>query len=98
MPPGTRTEAHGAFSALQTGLEGQGGLLAQSLLPAELWSFNIGTGTNAPAITYAVNGKQYVAVLVGSRQPNNVIPQAPNAQNAPACHQRAYHMPFGHLL
>jgi alcohol dehydrogenase (cytochrome c) len=33
----------------------------------ELWSFNVGTGINAPAITYAVNGKQYVAVLVGSR-------------------------------
>jgi acetamidase/formamidase len=29
----------------------------------ELWSFNVGTGINAPAITYAVNGKQYVAVL-----------------------------------
>jgi hypothetical protein len=40
-----------------------------------------GTGINAPAITYAVNGKQYVAVLVGSRQPNNVIPQAPELKN-----------------
>jgi alcohol dehydrogenase (cytochrome c) len=47
----------------------------------ELWSFNVGTGINAPAITYAVNGKQYVAVLVGSRQPNNVIPQAPELKN-----------------
>jgi hypothetical protein len=42
-----------------------------------LWSFNVGTGINAPAISYAVNGKQYVAVLVGSRQPQNIIPQAP---------------------
>ena len=32
----------------------------------ELWSFNIGTGINAPPITYSVNGKQYVAVLAGS--------------------------------
>jgi alcohol dehydrogenase (cytochrome c) len=47
----------------------------------ELWSFNVGTGINAPPITYAVNGKQYVAVLVGSRQPNNVIPQAPELKN-----------------
>ena len=47
----------------------------------ELWSFNVGTGINAPAITYAVNGKQYVAVLVGSRQPNNIIPQAPELKN-----------------
>jgi alcohol dehydrogenase (cytochrome c) len=47
----------------------------------ELWSFNVGTGINAPAITYAVNGKQYVAVLAGSRQPNNIIPQAPELKN-----------------
>ena len=32
----------------------------------EVWSFNIGTGINAPLITYAVNGKQYIAVLAGS--------------------------------
>jgi hypothetical protein len=31
--------------------------------------------------TYAANGKQYVAVLVGSRQPNNIIPQAPELKN-----------------
>jgi alcohol dehydrogenase (cytochrome c) len=43
----------------------------------QLWSFNLGTGINAPAMTYAVNGKQYVAVLVGSRQPANVIGQHP---------------------
>jgi hypothetical protein len=30
---------------------------------------------------YAVNDKQYVAVLVGSRQPNNIIPQAPELEN-----------------
>ena len=35
----------------------------------EAWSFSVGTGINAPAVTYAVNGKQYVAVLAGSRQP-----------------------------
>jgi alcohol dehydrogenase (cytochrome c) len=47
----------------------------------ELWSFNVGTGINAPAISYTVNGKQYVAVLVGSRQPQNIIPQAPELKN-----------------
>jgi alcohol dehydrogenase (cytochrome c) len=47
----------------------------------ELWSFNVGTGINAPPITYAVNGKQYVAVLVGSRQPQNIIPLAPELKN-----------------
>ena len=47
----------------------------------ELWSFNIGTGINAPPITYAVNGKQYVAVLVGSRQALNVWQHAPELKN-----------------
>ena len=47
----------------------------------ELWSFNVGTGINAPPITYSVNGKQYVAVLVGSRQPTNIIPLAPELRN-----------------
>ena len=37
----------------------------------------MGTGINAPAVTYAVNGKQYVAVLVGSRQALNVWQHAP---------------------
>ena len=32
---------------------------------AELWSFNVGTSISSPAITYAVDGKQYVAVTVG---------------------------------
>jgi alcohol dehydrogenase (cytochrome c) len=47
----------------------------------ELWSFNVGTGINAPPITYSVNGKQYVAVLVGSKQSQNVIPFAPELKN-----------------
>ncbi len=47
----------------------------------ELWSFNTGTGINAPPITYSVNGKQYVAVLVGSRQSVNVIPYSPELKN-----------------
>jgi alcohol dehydrogenase (cytochrome c) len=47
----------------------------------EVWSFNVGTGINAPAITYAVNGKQYVAVLVGSRQNVNILQVAPELKN-----------------
>ncbi len=31
----------------------------------EVWSFNLGCGIMAPPITYAINGKQYVAVLSG---------------------------------
>ena len=47
----------------------------------EVWSFNVGTGINAPPISYAVNGKQYIAVLVGSRQSQNVIPFSPELKN-----------------
>jgi alcohol dehydrogenase (cytochrome c) len=47
----------------------------------ELWSFNTGTGINAPPITYSVNGKQYIAVLVGSRQAPNIVPLAPELRN-----------------
>lgn len=32
---------------------------------AELWSHNMGVGTQAPPITYSVDGKQYVTVLAG---------------------------------
>jgi quinohemoprotein ethanol dehydrogenase len=31
----------------------------------ELWSFQTGAGADAPAITYSVNGEQYVAILSG---------------------------------
>jgi alcohol dehydrogenase (cytochrome c) len=31
----------------------------------ELWSINVGTGINAPPITYEVNGKQYIAIATG---------------------------------
>src|SRR4029077_18465938 len=43
----------------------------------EVWSFNVGTGINAPPISFSVNGKQYVAVLAGARQSANVINNAP---------------------
>jgi alcohol dehydrogenase (cytochrome c) len=31
----------------------------------EMWSFNVGTGINAPPMTYAVDGKQYIAIATG---------------------------------
>lgn len=31
----------------------------------ELWKFNCGAGANAPAVSYMVNGKQYIAVAAG---------------------------------
>jgi mitochondrial fission protein ELM1 len=33
-------------------------------------------------VTYAVNGKQYVAVLVGSRNPQNVWANAPELKHS----------------
>ncbi len=30
-----------------------------------LWNFNVGSGISAPPITYSVDGKQYVSLLVG---------------------------------
>ena len=47
----------------------------------EVWSFNVGTGINAPAISFAVNGKQYIAVLAGSRQMPNVFGLSPELKN-----------------
>ncbi len=47
----------------------------------EVWSFNSGSGIMAPPISYAVNGKQYIAVLVGSRQPVNIIQNMPELKN-----------------
>jgi alcohol dehydrogenase (cytochrome c) len=48
---------------------------------AEVWSFNVGTGINAPPITYSVNGKQFVAVLAGARQSANIINNSPELKH-----------------
>jgi quinohemoprotein ethanol dehydrogenase len=37
----------------------------QAVTGQELWRFDVGLGISAPPITYAVNGRQYVALLVG---------------------------------
>ena len=47
----------------------------------EVWSFNTGTGIGAPPVSYSVNGKQYIAVLVGSRQPVNILQNMPELKN-----------------
>jgi alcohol dehydrogenase (cytochrome c) len=31
----------------------------------EIWSFNLGTPITAPAMSYSVNGKQYIAIIAG---------------------------------
>jgi alcohol dehydrogenase (cytochrome c) len=47
----------------------------------EVWTFNTGTGINAPPITYSVNGKQYIAILVGSKQTAAVWEDSPELKN-----------------
>jgi alcohol dehydrogenase (cytochrome c) len=47
----------------------------------EVWSFNTGTGINAPPITYSVNGKQYIAILAGSKQTAAVWEDSPELKN-----------------
>jgi len=50
-----------------------------------LWTFNAGSFSSAPPMTYAVNGKQYVAVLVGGNNPTrdllNKTPTMKDLQN-----------------
>ncbi|HUN38741.1 MAG TPA: PQQ-binding-like beta-propeller repeat protein [Acetobacteraceae bacterium] len=36
----------------------------------KLWDMNLGSGVNAPAITYRVNGQQYIAVAAGGNAAN----------------------------
>jgi alcohol dehydrogenase (cytochrome c) len=46
--------------------EGDGYLDAFNAMSGEkLWKFNLGAGVNAPPMTYAVNGVQYLAVAAG---------------------------------
>src|SRR5215831_6174766 len=52
----------------------------------EVWSYNVGSGINAPAVTYAVNGKQYVAVLVGAPERANVTREIPELKGMPVTH------------
>jgi alcohol dehydrogenase (cytochrome c) len=47
----------------------------------EVWSFNVGSPIQAPPISYSVNGKQYIAVLVGARMWPYIIQNAPELKN-----------------
>jgi alcohol dehydrogenase (cytochrome c) len=65
------------FAAYGGQLTTAGGLLFSSMVNGDvyamddttlevLWSFNVGTSIEAPPITYIVDGKQYIALLVGN--------------------------------
>ncbi len=40
----------------------------------ELWSVNVGALIDAPPMSYSVDGKQYVAILVGTNGVNSFFP------------------------
>ncbi|MBV9252231.1 MAG: PQQ-binding-like beta-propeller repeat protein [Acetobacteraceae bacterium] len=47
-----------------------------------LWSFNAGSYSSAPPMTYSVNGKQYVAVLIGGNiQTKAFLDHSPNLKD-----------------
>jgi alcohol dehydrogenase (cytochrome c) len=49
----------------------------------ELWRINVGTGFNAPPMTYAVGGKQYIAIASGLfRNAKSKLSRAPEMRNA----------------
>jgi alcohol dehydrogenase (cytochrome c) len=47
----------------------------------EVWSFNVGSPIQAPPVSYSVNGRQYVAVLVGARMWPYIVQNAPELKN-----------------
>jgi glucose dehydrogenase len=58
--------AAGGFTAAQAS-RGASGYASQcsQCHGAQLWSYNLGAGVNAPPVTYQVGGQQYIAVAAG---------------------------------
>ena len=51
----------------------------------QLWKINVGTGFNAPPMTFEGNGKQYIAILSGlspiARGKHQLIPELKEQRN-----------------
>ena len=51
----------------------------------QLWKINVGTGFNAPPMTFEVNGRQYIAILSGlspiARSKHQLIPELKEQRN-----------------
>ena len=48
----------------------------------ELWRINVGTGFNAPPMTYSVGGKQYIAIASGLwSNARNKLARSPEMRN-----------------
>ncbi len=46
----------------------------------QMWQVNVGTSLSGPPISYAVNGKQYIAVMAGTTPGGNAIKTDPSLQ------------------
>ena len=48
----------------------------------ELWKINVGVGFNAPPMSFAVNGKQYIAIASGLyRNAKGKLSRSPELKN-----------------
>ena len=51
----------------------------------QLWKINVGSGINAPPMTFEAGGKQYVAILSGisavTKQRHSLIPELRDQRN-----------------
>jgi alcohol dehydrogenase (cytochrome c) len=48
----------------------------------ELWRINVGSGFNAPPMTFAVDGRQYIAIASGLfRNAKNKLARSPEMRN-----------------
>ena len=79
---------HDASGVLATG----GGVIVTALLDGTimalddqtletLWSINVGTGIDAPPMTYAVDGKQYIAIATGLTRNQMAKTNSPDLKN-----------------
>jgi alcohol dehydrogenase (cytochrome c) len=79
---------HDASGVLATG----GGIIVTALLDGTimalddetletLWSINVGTGIDAPPMTYAVDGKQYIAIATGLTRNQMAKTNSPELKN-----------------
>jgi alcohol dehydrogenase (cytochrome c) len=71
-----RTRKHFPYPNASGALATAGGIIITALLDGtimalddrtldELWSINVGTGIDAPPMTYAIDGRQYIAIATG---------------------------------
>ena len=82
-----------AYANFAGALSTAGGIVVTALLDGtivalddqtleELWRVNVGTGFNAPPMSYSVDGKQYIAIASGLfRNARNKLSRAPEMKN-----------------